>query len=269
MTRPVALASLVVACACLAACSSDGVIPTVAPSTTAPAPPQPPTGRVVVLAATPIVPTLHILGDAFTEVHPGVEVAVTSGSANGLVNQISGGLEGDVFVSVGSDAIDALAVDGHLAVPPLAFATDPLVMIVPLGNPESLEGIAALANPERTIALCSLDSACGQASDAALMRAGLTASPTVLATDGAAVVQAVTNGRVTAGLAYRTDVTASVSYVDLGLDLQAEVPTIAARLAASTNPNAADAFIAFLFTAAAREHLQTIGLVPPRAAITS
>ena len=33
--------------------------------------------------------------------YPGVEVAVTSGTANGLVNQVSGGLTGDVFASVG------------------------------------------------------------------------------------------------------------------------------------------------------------------------
>ncbi len=219
----------------------------------------------VVLAATPIAPAVQLLGDAFTAIHPGVEVTVTSGSANGLVNQIGGGLTGDVFASIGSSAVDQLAVDGHLAVQPLVFATDPLVLIVPPGNPEALTGIGDLANTDRVIALCSLDSACGQASDAALMRAGITASPDVLATDGATVVQAVTTGRAAAGLAYRTDVTASVGFMDLSIDLQAVVPTIAVKLAASTNPGAADAFIAYLFSPEARDKLASIGLVPPRA----
>jgi molybdate transport system substrate-binding protein len=128
-----------------------------------------------------------------------------------------------------------------------------------------LKGIDDLANPDRTIALCSLDSACGQASDGVLMRADITASPDVLATDGATVVQAVTTGRASTGLAYRTDVTASVSFVDLSIDLQARVPAIAVKLEASTNPAAADAFITFLFTPTAKELLATIGLVPPQA----
>ena len=253
------------ALAALSACTSTDIVPTAAPTvTTATTITQAPTGRVVVLAATPIAATLELLGQRFTAAYPGVEVEVTAGTANGLVNQVSGGLTGDVFASVGSAAVDQLAVDGHLAEQPLVFANDPLVLIVPAGNPEGLTSIDDLANPDRTIALCSLDSACGQASDGALMRANVTASPDVLATDGATVVQAVTTGRASAGLAYRTDVTASVSFVDLSIDLQARVPTIAVKLEASTNPAAADAFIAFLFTPAAKEQLATIGLVPPQ-----
>ncbi len=190
---------------------------------------------------------------------------MTSGSANGLVNQVSGGLVGDVFASVGSAAVDQLALDGHLAKQPLVFAADPLVLIVPPGNPEGLSSITDLASADRAIALCSLDSTCGQASDAALMHANITASPDVLATDGATVVQAVATGRASAGLAYRTDVTASVSFVDLNIDLQARVPTIAVTLEASTNPGAADAFIAYLFTPEAKQQLATIGLIPPAA----
>lgn len=264
-SRGLRLAALVVAGTALSACTSTAIVPTAVPSSTTTAVAQTPTGRVVVLAATPLAATLKLLGDSFTATNPGVEVAVTSGSANGLVNQVSGGLAGDVFASVGSGAVDQLAVDGHLAAPPLVFATDPLVLIVPAGNPEGLTGITDLSSPDRAIALCSLDSACGQASDAALMRANITASPDVLATDGATVVQAIATGRATAGLAYRTDVTASVSFVDLNLDLQARVPTIAVKLGASTNPAAADAFIAYLFTPEAKQQLATIGLVPPPA----
>ena len=258
------LAGALLALLGLAACTSTAIAP-IAASTSTSTGTQIPTGRVVVLAATPIAATLQLLGESFTAANPGVEVTVTSGSATGLVNQVTGGLAGDVFASVGSAAVDQLAVDGHLAKQPLVFATDPLVLIVPLGNPEGLTGINDLASPDRTIALCSLDSACGQASDEALMRANVTASPDVLATDGATVVQAVTTGRASAGLAYRTDVTSSVSFADLSIDLQARVPTIAVALEASTNPGAADAFIAYLFTAEAKQQLATIGLVPPPA----
>jgi molybdate transport system substrate-binding protein len=262
--RAGALLATVAALTALAACSTTTIEPLAAPASSTTIP-QAPTGRVVVLAATPIAPTIDLLGKSFTTAHPGVEVSVTTGSANGLVNQVGGGLVGDVFASVGSPAVDQLALEGHLAVQPLVFARDPLVLVVPPGNPEGLTGIDDLANADRSIALCSLDSACGQASDAALMRAGITASPDVLATDGATVVQAVTTGRAAAGLAYRTDVTASVSFLDLGPDLQAHVPAIAVKLASSTNPGAADAFIAYLFTPEAKQQLATIGLVPPAA----
>ena len=58
----------------------------------------------------------------------------------------------------------------------------------------------------------------------------------MLATDGATVVQAITTGRAAAGLAYRTDVTASVSFVDLSVDLRGRVPTIAVQLAGFDEP---------------------------------
>jgi molybdate transport system substrate-binding protein len=261
--RRAGLAALVLACTAMSACSTTEIVPIAATTSTSTTITQTPTGRVVVLAATPIAATLQLLGNSFTATYPGVEIAVTSGSANGLVNQVSGGLMGDVFASIGDGAVDQLAVDGHLAKPPLVFATDPLVLIVPPGNPEGLTGIADLTNPDRAIALCSLDSACGQASDAALMRANITASPDLLGTDGATVVQAVATGRAAAGLAYRTDVTSSVSFVDLNLDLEARVPTIAVKLEASTNPAAADAFIAYLFSPEAKQQLATMGLVPP------
>ncbi len=50
------------------------------------------------------------------------------------------------------------------------------------------------------------------------------------------------------------------------------MPAIAVKLAATTNPDAADAFIAYLFSPEATQVLATIGLVPPAAspaAVTS
>ena len=266
-------AVLVAALSCLAACASDQIVPiAVPPSTTTTITPNP-AGRIVVLAATPIAPTVHILGEHFTAAHPGVEIAITDGSANGLVNQISGGLAGDVFASVGSPAVDDLAIDGHLAVRTVRVRTRP-----PRADRSSRQpgGTQRDRRPRESRphdrVVQPRQRVCGQATDAAFMKSGITASPDVVATDGAAVVQAVTTGRASAGLAYRTDVTASVSFLDLGVDLEADVPAIAVKLAATTNPAAADAFIAYLFSPEAKQVLATIGLVPPAAspaAVTS
>lgn len=262
MRRRIAGAAVAIV-ATLTGCATE-IPPLVVATTTSTTAPGPPTGRIVVLAATPIAPAVQRLGAAFTQLHPGVEVVVTEASANGLVNQIAGGLMGDVFISIGRDAVDLLAIDGHLAAEPLVFASNPLVMVVPPGNPEALKGIADLADPDRAIALCSLDSACGKAADSALMRAGLTVSPEVRATDGASVVEAIATGRASAGLAYRTDATAVVSSLPLDVDLRASVPGIAARLNASSNPGAADAFIAFLFSPEAEHEIAAGGLdIPP------
>jgi molybdate transport system substrate-binding protein len=249
--------------ALLTACATDVAPVVVAPTTTTTIA-GPPTGRVVVLAATPVAAAIERLGSAFTQLHPGVEVVVTEGSANGLVNQIAGGLMGDVFVSIGRDAVDRLAIGGHLATEPLVFGTNPLVLVVPPGNPEAVAGIADLADPDRAVALCSLDSACGKAADSVLMRGGLTVSPEVRATDGATVVEAIATGRATAGLAYRTDVTPAVSSVALDVDLRASVPGIAVKLNASSNPGAADAFIEFLFSPEGQAEVAAGGLdLPP------
>jgi molybdate transport system substrate-binding protein len=251
------------ATALLTGCGTE-VAPVVVATTTPTTVPGPPTGRIVVLAATPIVSTVQRLGTTFTQLHPGVEVVVTDGTANGLVNQVAGGLMGDVFVSIGRDAVDRLAIGGHLAAEPLVFGINPLVLVVPPGNPEAVAGLADLADPNRAVALCSLDSACGKAADSALMRAGLTVSPEVRATDGATVVQAIATGRASAGLAYRTDTTGAVSSLPLDVDLQAGVPGIAVKLNASTNPGAADAFIAFLFTPEGEQQISEGGLdLPP------
>ncbi len=251
------------AAAVLTGCATE-VPPVVVATTTPTTIPGPPTGRIVVLAATPIAPAVERVATAFTQLNPGVEVVVTTGGANGLVNQVAGGLMGDVFVSIGRDAVDLLATNGHLAAEPLVFGSDPLVLVVPPGNPEAVAGLADLADPNRAVALCSLDSACGKAADSALMRAGLTVSPEVLATDGETVVEAIATGRASAGLAYRTDATAAVSSLALDVDLRATVPGIVAKLNASTNPGAADAFIEFLFTPEGEQQISAGGLdLPP------
>ena len=52
---------------------------------------------------------------------------------------------------------------------------------------------------------------------------------------------------------------------DDGRPVTADVPAIAVKLEATTNPAAADAFIAYLFSPEAKQLLATIGLVPPDA----
>ena len=218
------------------------------------------------LAATPIAPTIDILGEHFTDGAPRGRGRDHDRQRQRARQPDLGGLAGDVFASVGSPAVDDLALDGHLAVQPFVFARDPLVLIVPPGNPEGLTGIDDLANADRTIALCSLDTACGQATDAALMRAGITASPDV-AGDRRSHGGAGSHDRTGVRRPRLPHRRHRVGRLPRSRRRpQADVPAIAVKLAATTNPAAADAFIAYLFSPEAKQVLATIGLVPPPAA---
>ena len=131
----------------------------------------------------------------------------------GWSTRCAAGSTGDVFASVGTRAVDQLAIDGHLASQPLVFGSDPLVLIVPPGNPERSDRHRRPREP--------------RSCDRALQpRLGLRASLRRGVDAGGRhreprcardrrrnrrARRSRPDGRA-AGLAYRTDVTASVSF---------------------------------------------------------
>ena len=139
------------------------------------------------------------------------------------------------------------------------------MLVVPPGNPEAVAGLADLADPDRAVALCSLDSACGKAADSALMRAGLTVSPEVLATDGETVVEAIATGRASRRprLPHRRNRVRSRRSRSTST-CGRPCPASSRSSNASTNPGAADAFIEFLFTPEGEQQISAGGLdLPP------
>ena len=73
------------------------------------------------------------------------------------------------------------------------------------GNPKGITGLADLADPGVTVALCAEQVPCGAAAKTALAEGGVTLTPVTFEQDVRAALSKVTLGEVDAALVYRTD----------------------------------------------------------------
>lgn len=223
-------------------------------------------GTVNVFAAASLTETFGAIADAFEKKNPGVAVALNFGGSSGLATQIVEGAPADVFAAASGTTMttvtDAALADGE----PTVFVTNTLEIAVPTGNPGAVTGLADLADPALSIAICAVEVPCGAASKSVFDAAGIVAAPDTLEQDVKAVLTRVELGEVDAGLVYRTDVIAAGDTVE-GIEFPEAATAIVrypiARLAASTNPDAADAFVAFVLSPAGRKILVDAGFGAP------
>jgi molybdate transport system substrate-binding protein len=165
-------------------------------------------GTLTVFAAASLTETFDALAQEFERRHPSVEVVVNYGGSAALAQQIVSGAPADVFAAA-SEATMRTIEDEGLAADPVAFATNTLELVVPVGNPGDVTGLPDLARSELAIALCDPVVPCGAAAEAVLAAAGLAAAPDTLEEDVKAVVTKVRLGEADAGLVYVTDVLAA------------------------------------------------------------
>lgn len=224
------------------------------------------TGTVNVFAAASLTETFGAIAKAFQQEHPTVTVALNFGGSSGLATQIVEGAPADVFASASNTTMasvtDASLTDGK----PTAFVTNILEIAVPAGNPAGITGLADFANPDLSIAICAVEVPCGAASKNVFDGAGIVAAPDTLEQDVKAVLTKVKLGEVDAGLVYKTDVRAAGDKVE-GIAF-AEASTAVgtypiAQLAASTNKDAARAFIAYVLSPAGARILSDAGFGAP------
>lgn len=224
------------------------------------------TGDLTVLAAASLTDSFTALGDVFTAEHPDVTVSFSFGGSSGLAQQIASGAPADVFAAASpatmTTVVDAGAVDDE----PTTFATNTLQVVVPAGNPAGVTGLADLADPDLTVALCSAQVPCGAASEKVFAAAGLTPAPDTLEQDVRAVLTKVGLGEVDAGLVYRTDVLAAGDAVE-GLDVPEAADAVnaypVAVLADAPNPAAAQAFVDLVLSDEGRAVLEADGFGAP------
>jgi molybdate transport system substrate-binding protein len=237
-----------------------------APPSATPGPGDPLSGDLTVLAAASLTDTFTELGDVFTAEHPGVRVSFSFGGSSGLAEQIASGAPADVFAAASpatmTTVVDAGAADGE----PTTFATNTLQVVVPAGNPAGVTGLADLADPDLTVALCSAQVPCGAASEKVFAAAGLTPAPDTLEQDVRAVLTKVELGEVDAGLVYRTDVLAAGDAVE-GVDVPEATDAVndypVAVLADAPNPAAARAFVDLVLSDEGRAVLRADGFGAP------
>lgn len=222
-------------------------------------------GTVTVFAAASLTESFQAIADAFTAEHPNVAVTFNFGGSSGLATQIVEGAPADIFAAA-SPATMTTVTDAGLATDSHDFATNTLEIAVPTDNPGGVTGLADFANPDLAIALCAVEVPCGAAAAKALDAAGIVASVDTYEQDVKAVLTKVEVGEVDAGLVYRTDVLAAGAKVK-GIEFPEAAGAIAkypiSALSTSANPDAADAFVAFVLSDAGQKILREAGFGAP------
>lgn len=254
--RPVLGALAVLGVLAVAGCSA-------APAPTATAPADSLGGTVTVFAAASLTGSFQEIADAFRDEHPGVEVVFNFGGSSGLATQIVESAPADVFAAASPATMetvtDAALTDGD----PVDFATNRLEIAVAKGNPGAITELDDFADPDRAIALCAVEVPCGSASATLLEAAGIVPAVDTYEQDVKAVLTKVELGEVDAGLVYLTDVRGAGDAVE-GIEVDsAPVDYPIAALSASTNSEAARAFVAFVLSDEGRAILKAAGFGAP------
>lgn len=224
------------------------------------------TGQVVVLAAASLTESFDALAAEFEAENPGVDIVISYGGSSALAEQILGGAPAAIFAAASPATMETVTDAGLALGEPVVFARNVLGIAVPPGNPGRISGLADLADPAKTIALCAPEVPCGAAVVKAFEQAGLTPAADTLEPDVKSVLTKVRLGEVDAGLVYRTDVLAAGDEVEgIGLTDAQQVATddVIVALDPAGSSEAAQTFLAFLLSDHARQVLIHAGFQAP------
>ena len=224
------------------------------------------TGTVTVFAAASLTEVFTALGEQLEGEHPGLDVQFNFAGSSALATQLTQGAPADVFASADTEQMDVVTNNGLVSTAPALFATNVLEIAVPAGNPGGITGLADLADPAQTIALCAVEVPCGAATEAVFDAAGLTPAPDTLEEDVRAALTKVTLGEVDAALVYATDVRAAGSAAE-GIEFPESADAVngypICPLTDAPNPAGARAFVELVGSAAGQEALVAAGFGSP------
>lgn len=245
------------ACALVAACGADGG-PTATGAT--------PSGTLTVFAAASLTDAFTEIGEAFTDLHPDLDVTFSFGGSADLVRQIDEGAPADVFASADLSNMDALTEAANHASEPVVFATNRAEIIVAAGNPEGITGVTDLTRDDLVVIGCSPEVPCGHYAQQVLANAGATVTFKSLEQNVRAVVAKVTIGEADAGIVYATDVRSAGQAAE-GVAIPADINVVAEYPIVVTkeprNAAAAQAFVDFVLARDGQEILARHGFQSP------
>jgi molybdate transport system substrate-binding protein len=239
----------------LGACGSD------VPAVTSAA-----SGTVTVSAAASLTESFTQIGKDFEAANPGATVTFNFAASSALATQIAQGAPADVFAAASPATMKTVTDAGDAEGSPVTFVRNQLVIAVPKGNPKGLTGLADLAKPGVTVALCAEQVPCGAAAKTVLKAAGVQLTPVTLEQDVKAALSKVRLGEVDAALVYRTDTRSSASSVDgikFAESAGAANDYLIVVLKNGPNKAAALAFLAYVQSDKAKAVLSQAGFLPP------
>ena len=223
-------------------------------------------GSITVFAAASLSGAFTGLARDFESRHPGTTVALNFAGSSDLATQLTEGAPADVFASADeknmTKATDAGLGDGE----PVDFATNVLEIAVAPGNPEGIDGLADLDDPDVATVVCAPAVPCGSATAAVAAAAGVALSPVSEESSVTDVLGKVVSGEADAGIVYVTDVLAAGDTVEgVAIDEADRAvntyPIVALR--GSAEPALARAFVAFVAGPDGRRVLHAAGFGAP------
>ena len=224
------------------------------------------TGTLTVFAAASLTDVFTDFGVRLEAANPRLEVQFNFAGSSALATQLTQGAPVDVFASADTDQMDVVTNNGIVSTAPALFAANVLEIAVPAGNPGDVTGLADLADPDRTIALCAPEVPCGAAAERVFDAAGLTAAPDTLEEDVKAALTKVQLGEVDAALVYATDVQAAGDQVE-GIEFPEADEAVNGYpiciLTDAPNPAAARAFAELVLSDAGQQALADAGFRRP------
>jgi len=202
------------------------------------------------------------LKDVLTKVvsASGIPATVNLGASGALQRQIEQGAPVDVFLSAGSQQLDALEQAGLVDGARVPFAANALVLVVPTAS--SVTSADALKSMTR-IAMAEPGSVpAGKHAEDALRLLGYSPG-LILAKDVRQVLNYVESGEVEAGLVYATDARASSRVRGVAtLKTSAPIGYAGVVIKGSRHPEDARRFLEFLRSAPAARLLASHGFLP-------
>jgi molybdate transport system substrate-binding protein len=224
------------------------------------------TGSITVSAAASLTDVFTQMGKDFQKANKGTAVAFNFASSSALVLQIQQGAPADVFASADGTNMQKLVSGGQVTADPADFTANLLTIVVKKGNPKNVRSLADLAKVG-TISLCADTVPCGKYAAQALTNAGVTipAGKVTKGADVKATLTAVSAGDADAAMVYQTDVLSAgpgVQAVKIPASLNVLAVYPIARVAKTSNPKLARAWVDYTLSAAGQKTLAKYGFLP-------
>ncbi|MCP2636408.1 molybdate ABC transporter substrate-binding protein [Microbacterium sp. HD4P20] len=218
-------------------------------------------GDLTIFAAASLSGAFDELAEMFEQRHPSVDVRpISYDGSSTLATQLIEGAPADVFAAADERTMASVAGAG-LAGEPQLFASNTLVIAVPVGNPAGVKAIEDLGRSGTTVVLCAPEVPCGVASETLLADNGVTVTAASLEQNVTAVLTKVAAGEADAGLVYATD---AAAHDDVRAVAAAGAQNVVNRypiapLREAVNPQAAAAFVAFVLSDEGQAVLSRLG----------
>lgn len=266
--RPVRVAALgAAALLALSACSSSDGSGSPKPDSPASASASAEiSGDITVFAAASLKESFETLGKQFEAAHPGTKVTFSFGGSDALAASITGGAPADVFASASPKTMKIVTDAGDGSGTPATFVRNQLEIATLPGNPEKVDSLQDLTNPDLKVVLCDRTVPCGAAAEKALTASGLKLTPVSYEEDVKSALNKVVLKEADAAVVYKTDVRAAGDKVE-GVEFPESADAVndypITLLKESRNTAAAEAFIALVRSAGGQKVLTEAGFLNP------